>query len=192
MYELSDDTALLRPEEMASKLCISLRTLQKMLKDGTAPDHIRLGRKVLFPIKGNHTIANVPEKTMGQSASHFSLTDADAMSSAHPDTFYKPPQALIYQLCAGDLVKLGLEVDDNPHCGGERMWVRVTSITPEGFEGRLQNMPAFLDGFEPGQCIRFKARNILDLDLHAVQKASILFEHGVFDDDQLGNDRSLQ
>ena len=40
--------AFLTPEEMAAKLRISLRTLQKMMKDGIAPKFIRLGHRVLF------------------------------------------------------------------------------------------------------------------------------------------------
>lgn len=43
--------AFLTPEEMAAKLRISIRKLQQMMKDGTAPEHVKLGGKVLFPIE---------------------------------------------------------------------------------------------------------------------------------------------
>ena len=36
------------PEQMAAKLRVSLRTLQRMMKAGTAPEHYRLGKKVVF------------------------------------------------------------------------------------------------------------------------------------------------
>jgi excisionase family DNA binding protein len=45
---VSEDLAFLTPEEMAVKLRISIRKLQSMIKDGSAPEHIRLGNKVLF------------------------------------------------------------------------------------------------------------------------------------------------
>jgi len=47
---VSDNVAFFTPEEMAAKLRISLRKFQQMLKDGTAPKHIRLGTKVLFAV----------------------------------------------------------------------------------------------------------------------------------------------
>lgn len=49
--KVSSATAYLTPEEMAVKLRISLRKLQQMMKDGTAPTHIRVGSKVLFPVE---------------------------------------------------------------------------------------------------------------------------------------------
>ena len=48
---ITDDVAFLTPEEMAAKLRISIRKLQQMMKDGTAPEHIKLGNKVVFPIE---------------------------------------------------------------------------------------------------------------------------------------------
>ena len=42
----------LTPEEMAARLRISLRKLYLMMKQGTAPEHIRLGHKLLFVIGG--------------------------------------------------------------------------------------------------------------------------------------------
>ena len=44
------NTAFLTPEEMAAKLRISLRKLQQMVKDGTAPKHLRLGSRLLFVV----------------------------------------------------------------------------------------------------------------------------------------------
>lgn len=54
--DVASDTAFLTPEEMAAKLRISIRKLQQMMKDGTAPKHIKLGSKVVFPVtrEGGH------------------------------------------------------------------------------------------------------------------------------------------
>ena len=53
---VSESMAFLTPEEMAVKLHISIRKLQQMMKDNCAPEHIRLGAKVLFVMKkeANH------------------------------------------------------------------------------------------------------------------------------------------
>lgn len=47
---ITTTSAFLTPEEMAAKLRISIRKLQQMIKDGTAPKHIKLGGKLLFPV----------------------------------------------------------------------------------------------------------------------------------------------
>lgn len=48
---ITQKTTFLTPEEMAAKLRISLRKLQQMMKDGTSPEHIKLGNKVVFPVE---------------------------------------------------------------------------------------------------------------------------------------------
>lgn len=50
---LKSKTAFLTPEEMAVKLRISIRKLQAMIKDGTAPPHVRLGTRLLFILEGS-------------------------------------------------------------------------------------------------------------------------------------------
>jgi predicted DNA-binding transcriptional regulator AlpA len=49
--EVSTTVQLLTFEEMAAKLRISIRTLQYMMRDGTAPEHVRLGTRVLFVVR---------------------------------------------------------------------------------------------------------------------------------------------
>lgn len=46
--KVTSNSAFLTPVEMAAKLRISIRKLQQMVKDGSAPKHIRLGAKLLF------------------------------------------------------------------------------------------------------------------------------------------------
>ena len=50
--EVSHGTKFLTPEEMAARLRISLRKLQQMVKEGTAPKHLRLGTKLVFVVEG--------------------------------------------------------------------------------------------------------------------------------------------
>jgi predicted DNA-binding transcriptional regulator AlpA len=48
--KVTTDVAFLTPEEMAAKLRISIRKLQKMVKEGTAPKHLRLGSRLVFVV----------------------------------------------------------------------------------------------------------------------------------------------
>ena len=48
--KVTDDTRYVTSEEMAVRLRVSLRTLQKMIKEGTAPEHIRVGHRLLFVV----------------------------------------------------------------------------------------------------------------------------------------------
>ena len=49
--QVTSNEVFLTPEEMAAKLRISIRKLQQMVKDGTAPKHVRLGSKLLFVVE---------------------------------------------------------------------------------------------------------------------------------------------
>jgi predicted DNA-binding transcriptional regulator AlpA len=48
---MTENTNFLTPEEMATKLRISIRKLQMMMKEGTAPEYIKLGSRVLFVVE---------------------------------------------------------------------------------------------------------------------------------------------
>ncbi|KAB2942288.1 MAG: helix-turn-helix domain-containing protein [Hyphomicrobium sp.] len=50
MIKVNAGIVFLTPEEMAAKLRISIRKLQQMMKDGAAPEHVRLGARVLFVV----------------------------------------------------------------------------------------------------------------------------------------------
>jgi uncharacterized protein YegJ (DUF2314 family) len=118
---------------------------------------------------------------------NWDLTDAIAMSAACPNTFFSPCPALINLLRIGDSVQLGFDVDPIDRgchfCIGERMWVRVTSITPHGLIGTLRNYPMAINALEYGQVVQFQARNILDLNLRPEEKLNVMDVHGLFDDD---------
>lgn len=47
---VTDEKIFFTPEEMAAKLRISLRTLQQLVRDGAAPEHIKVGGRMLFPV----------------------------------------------------------------------------------------------------------------------------------------------
>lgn len=47
---VSNDTTYLTAEEMAVKLRISLRKLQQLVKADSAPEHIKVGSRLLFVV----------------------------------------------------------------------------------------------------------------------------------------------
>ena len=49
--KITTKKTFLTSEEMAAKLRISIRKLQQMVKDGTAPKHVKFGAKLLFVVE---------------------------------------------------------------------------------------------------------------------------------------------
>lgn len=88
------------------------------------------------------------------------LVDVVERHEQHPDTFQIPTSAEIDALRPDDLVKLMWELPDGQ---GERMWVVLTSVGPERFEGRLDNEPFIVTGLEVDQMVRFGRRNIASI-----------------------------
>lgn len=100
----------------------------------------------------------------------YTLTDAVKVAAEHPDTFGVPSSSELADLKAGDMVKLIFEPPKaltRPRLGNkrmmaERMWVRVSTVTPDGCTGTLCNHPISLP-LEPGDRVEFKLHNIIDL-----------------------------
>lgn len=65
------------------------------------------------------------------------------------------------RLLPGDLVKLIFL-----QTGGaavERMWVEVTSIRNDGYEGRLDNDPTQIPGLAAGETVSFEPRHVMSV-----------------------------
>lgn len=74
------------------------------------------------------------------------LDDVREMNAAAPYTFYIPSEEVLRQLKVGDLVKL-IFTNEHPSSdgyGGERMWVKITDVQGNQFEGVLDNEPYYL------------------------------------------------
>jgi len=89
----------------------------------------------------------------------------------HPDTFSIPSDAMKEAVGPGTLVKLMFEIDQGNlyrrHVGGERMWVEVTAVEPDGtFVGRLDCDPAVVECLLHGEEIVFSRDHIIDIDTH--------------------------
>ena len=105
------------------------------------------------------------------------------MADVYPDTFFMPLKEHVALLSLGDRVKLGFEINtpipEMEWVGGERMWVRLTSISDDGFVGTLTNDPVFIRGLAYGSKVIFEARHILNLDVHADEKMEAAWRLGL-------------
>jgi len=91
---------------------------------------------------------------------HVTLIDGEKRQDEHPETFVIPPLWVRHSVDAGDVVKVGFELQGT---GAERMWVRVTRVTDNGtYEGELDNHPAILP-MDYGDAVAFGPENILDV-----------------------------
>lgn len=95
------------------------------------------------------------------------LVDADPIAAENKYTFYKPSRALIATIKPGNDVKLIFRFTSNDPAapGGERMWVRVASLEPDGsFRGHLNNQPMHIKDLHPGDTVAFDARHIINIE----------------------------
>lgn len=74
------------------------------------------------------------------------LDDVREMHEAAPYTFYIPSEEVLSQLKVGDFVKLIFTNEEASSNGyrGERMWVKITAVHGNQFEGVLDNEPYYL------------------------------------------------
>jgi hypothetical protein len=86
------------------------------------------------------------------------LDDAEARHAAHPDTFYIPELHERENIKPGQFAQLIFDSED----GGERMWVKVTEVTENGYIGELNNDPIFLE-IELGEPVAFEPRHVINI-----------------------------
>ena len=106
----------------------------------------------------------------------YMLEDGVQRNKQHPDTFYIPSQEERTSLQVGDVAKLVfLYRESDVICGGERMWVLITKVQDDGYEGTLDNKPFMADVLHFGEVVRFKPEHVIDCqtkaEMAAVQQA---------------------
>jgi len=84
----------------------------------------------------------------------YRLVNVQQRNEQFPRTFHIPPQDYVYEV--GDMVKLIFT--DGAH--NERMWVEITHMNGNSFEGVLRNDPAFLKDLSYDDEIRFNLWHI--------------------------------
>jgi hypothetical protein len=95
----------------------------------------------------------------------WALDNAEVQHAASPQTFHIPSRAEREALRPGQMVKLlflflNRDRDGSPIIDCERMWVTLKSVTPTGFEGQLESMPATSKALAPLATIRFGPEHV--------------------------------
>lgn len=123
----------------------------------------------------------------------WTLLDAVAHAAANPRSFFLPDAEERAGLQPGDLAKLVFTVqapgDDESDAGGERMWVEVTDRAPDGYVGRLGNVPMLVTDLAEGARVEFEPRHVVQLPATEPDpwKGRVAFVSArVFDDDDPG------
>ncbi len=91
----------------------------------------------------------------------FELIDAVQHQLKYPDTFEIPDDISRNTIGIGSLAKLMFRFPVNRFPQVERMWVRVTSFTVEGYVGVLNNDPTNSEFISFGQEIHFEPRHVI-------------------------------
>ena len=98
------------------------------------------------------------------------FTNGEDHNRQHPESFHVPATWQKESIQPGDLVKIGIEdeLDRSGNSGltPERVWVRITQVTTNGFEGTVDNRLLSADyyGLHYGDVLSFEARHILDVE----------------------------
>jgi len=96
----------------------------------------------------------------------FTFDDPRPVQRSAPYTYFLPSERERDALRPGNLVKLifrsrppGVKWD------AERMWVKLTAILPEGYEGTLDNQPSDMPQLKPDAPVHFQRFHIISTDI---------------------------
>ena len=99
------------------------------------------------------------------------LVSAEERHTAHPETFEIPPRADRETLVPGAAAKLLFQIETKEgdriiDRGVDRMWVIVRAVTPEGYQGVLDNDPGESEGLNlrAGDGIVFGPEHVAAID----------------------------
>ena len=109
-----------------------------------------------------YVVENMNYITIGEiHMAKWTLLDAVEMNKKHPDTFEIPTGEERNGLELGDKVYLSFE---SKKYGSERMWVQVSYIGDEEYEGILQSFPMSFEILKHGDTIPFISQNVLNIN----------------------------
>jgi hypothetical protein len=92
------------------------------------------------------------------------LDDPRPIAASAPYTYFLPPLAEVHALRAGDLAQLTFRsIPSGRKYDAERMWVRVSKVSPGAFEGTLESDPSDMPQLAHGRRVPFQAHHVIDL-----------------------------
>lgn len=90
----------------------------------------------------------------------YTLLDGVKQHQLHPATFIIPSLEEKSALNVDDIIKLCFEEEGK--CS-ERMWVKITHIDGDNFEGLLDNEPFALENIELNDVVKFNSKHIIGI-----------------------------
>ena len=109
-------------------------------------------------------------RTLGR----YELVDPRPIAREAPYTFLLPTPAEIEALRIGDLVKLTFKsIPPSDKWNAERMWVRISEITPAGMIGTLEDDPSDMPQLERGANVHFQPHHILSIEFEEIANRDI-------------------
>ena len=103
-------------------------------------------------------------KMVAEHPRKWTLENVEEMHRFHPDTFEIAPLDERKGLDIGRTVRLIFRLktiqNGKPTIVGERMFVKITEKTSDGYVGTLENYPVTPDILSPGDLIRFQYKHI--------------------------------
>lgn len=98
------------------------------------------------------------------------LESGVARNREYPATFSIPTEVQRLAIVPGVAVKLLFEMNDGY---GERMWVDVVAVKRRALVGKLGNTPALIPRLEPGDTVKFKRDDVIDIIWDATPSADL-------------------
>lgn len=96
----------------------------------------------------------------------YEVVDPRPIAASAPYTFFLPHDDLIAAISQGDLVQATIRsIPPSDQYDAERMWVRITSTTPEWLEGTLENQPLDMPNLPVGATIRLRRSHVISVIL---------------------------
>ena len=82
-------------------------------------------------------------------------------------TYYLPSNAALNLLSVGDAVKIvfSCDVENDKGWSAERMWVQITEISNNQYEGYLDNDPYYIPDIEAGDLVKFESKHIIQISI---------------------------
>jgi hypothetical protein len=93
----------------------------------------------------------------------FRLIDAVEFQRQHPKTFELPDEWNRQHITVGEWAKLMFHFPVNRYPEVERMWVRITEVTPTGYRGVLDNNPRNIEFIRDDEVIEFEPRHVISI-----------------------------
>jgi hypothetical protein len=108
----------------------------------------------------------------------FSLVDALEHQKQHPKTFELPDEWNRSHIKVGECAKLMFRFPANRFPEVERMWVRVTEASQNGYKGILDNNPTNIEFIRSDEAIAFEPRHVISIWPPRVYFGSLSLEDG--------------